>query len=262
MEIPEIFTSTGYAFLSRWTHFLAGITWIGLLYYFNFVQVPAFAEMEAGARSEALRKVTLRALWWFRWGAALTILSGFTILFFSGRLFFSFADGFAWEGQQTLDYFASAGGISILTGAALGTAMFLNVWVVIWPAQKIVIGSAETVAGGGEADPSAAPAGRRALLASRANTLFSIPLLFFMAATTHLAGFGQYASDLESGRQIAYWAIFVVAAGAVELSALGQLVGYDPGWHKWPFDSVRNVIISGFVLLIVFYAVFEVLFQA
>ena len=262
MEIPEIFTNTGYAFLSRWAHFLAGITWIGLLYYFNFVQVPAFAEMEAGARSEVLRKVTFRALWWFRWGAALTILSGFMILFFSERLFFSFSDGFAWEGQQTLDYFASAGGISILTGATLGTAMFLNVWMVIWPAQKIVIGSAETVAGGGEADPAAAPAGRRALLASRANTLFSIPLLFFMAATVHLTGTGHYSFDLGAGTQIAYWVVFVVAAGAVELSALGQFVGYDAGWHKWPFDSVRNVIVSGFVLLIGLYAVFEVLFQA
>ena len=79
----EIVTQAGLAFLARWAHILAGITWIGILYYFNFVQVPAFAEMEPGARSEALRKITWRALWWFRWGAVLTVLSGLTILAFN-----------------------------------------------------------------------------------------------------------------------------------------------------------------------------------
>ena len=86
MDTLEIFTREGFSYLSRWGHFLAGITWIGLLYYFNFVQVPAFAQMSAEGRSEALRHVTWRALWWFRWGAALTVLTGFLILGFNEQL--------------------------------------------------------------------------------------------------------------------------------------------------------------------------------
>ena len=244
----EVFSGDfGLAFLSRWTHFLAGITWIGLLYYFNFVQVPAFGAMGADARSETLRNITWRALWWFRWGAALTVLSGITILVFADQL--------------TRDYFTSTAGTSILTGAVLGIIMFANVWLVIWPAQKIVIASAETVAGGGEADAAAAPAGRRALLASRANTLFSIPLLFFMAATSHLAISSHFVSNPNNDQLAAYWVIFIVIVGAIELSALGRVYGYAPGWTKEPFDSVRNVIISGFVLLVALYVVFEILFQ-
>ena len=118
----EIFTQEGYGFLARWAHFLAGITWIGILYYFNFVQVPAFAEMEAGARSEVLRKISFRALWWFRWGAVLTLLSGLTII--------------AFQENYTREYFRSATGTAIATGAVLGIIMFSNVWLVIWPAQK------------------------------------------------------------------------------------------------------------------------------
>lgn len=243
----ELLTQEGGAFLARWAHFLAGITWIGILYYFNFVQVPAFGEMEPGPRSEALRKITFRALWWFRWGAALTILSGVTII--------GFQENF------TSDYFTSAAGTSIGTGILLGTIMFGNVWIVIWPAQKIAIGSAQTVADGGEADPGAAAAARRAGLASRANTLFSIPLLFFMAATTHLVGVRDFEVGSISGDSLAlYWAIVVVLVGALELSALGRLFGYGPGWSKTPFDSIRGVIIAGFVLLILLYIVFEILF--
>ena len=66
----DIFSKTGFAYLSRWSHVVVGITWIGLLYYFNFVQVPAFGEMEAAARNNAIDKLASRALWWFRWAAA------------------------------------------------------------------------------------------------------------------------------------------------------------------------------------------------
>ena len=262
MEIPEIFTDTGYAFLARWTHFLAGITWIGLLYYFNFIQAPAVAQMGDSSRSDITRYLVPRALWWFRWAALLTFLSGLTILFFSGHLFFSFTNGFEWAGRETLTYFAQPQGIGILGGAILGTIMLGNVWMVIWPAQRIVIASAEAVAAGGEANSAAAPAGRRALLASRANTLFSIPLLFFMGATTHLMGSSHFEFDLSAGVQIAYWIVFAVVAGAVEASALGRIGGYGRNWNTEPFESIRNVIISGFVLLAILYIVFEVLFQA
>ena len=247
MDTLEIFTREGFSYLSRWGHFLAGITWIGLLYYFNFVQVPAFAQMSAEGRSDALRHVTWRALWWFRWGAALTVLTGFLILGFNEQL--------------TRDYFSTIPGTVIAGGAILGIIMFLNVWLVIWPAQQIVIGSAETVAGGGEADPAAAGSGRRALLASRANTLFSIPLLFFMGATSHLAASSHFVADASNDSLAAYWVIFTVLVGAIELDALG-VVGTESHWTKAPFDSIRGVLIAGFVLVAVLYVVVEFLFQA
>src|SRR5215217_7117795 len=81
-DVIIIISRNGGAFFSRWAHVVVGITWIGLLYYFNFVQVPAFAEMEAAARNNAVDKLASRALWWFRWAAALTVLTGISILLF------------------------------------------------------------------------------------------------------------------------------------------------------------------------------------
>src|SRR6478752_3998206 len=108
----DIFSRSGYAFLSRWLHVVVGITWIGLLYYFNFVQVPAFAEMEAAARNNALDKLAWRALWWFRWAAAATVVTGIMILLFQtngdkAQLFSG-------------DYWKSSTGMAIATGILLG----------------------------------------------------------------------------------------------------------------------------------------------
>ena len=236
----EIFTRTGAEMLGRWGHYLTGITWIGLLYYFNFVQVPSFAQFEAPGRTEAIRKLVPRALWWFRWGALMTLLTGIWIIL----------------AQPDIgDYFDSPRGVAISTGILLGVIMFTNVWAVIWPAQKIVIASAERVAGGGEADPAAAPAGRRALLASRTNTLFSIPLLFFMGAASHFAP----VFDTESN-QAPYWIIVVVLVGLLELNALGRLGGYGPGPIRKYMDSHRDTIIVGFVLWAVLYVLWELFF--
>ena len=82
----NIISRLGGAFVSRWLHVVVGITWIGLLYYFNFVQVPAFAEMEPAARNNAMDKIAWRALWWFRWSAVLTVLTGISILVFQDQL--------------------------------------------------------------------------------------------------------------------------------------------------------------------------------
>ena len=122
-----LFHRVGGVILSRWAHFLAGITWIGILYYFNFVQVPSFAGFDAGARNEATAKLVPRALWWFRWGAMLTLLSGISIL--------------AFQDQFNGDYWKTPSGVSIATGILLALVMFSNVWFVIWPAQQVVMAS-------------------------------------------------------------------------------------------------------------------------
>ena len=121
----ELFTGYGLDYLFRWGHFLAGITWIGLLYYFNFVQTEYFKEAEADHKSGAIQKLVPRALWWFRWAAMFTFLTGVALLAYR---------------HQAISF-------DITVGAMLGTLMFLNVWLIIWPNQKVVIASAEQVAG-------------------------------------------------------------------------------------------------------------------
>ena len=160
----SLFTAGGFDFIFRWLHFIAGITWIGLLYYFNFVQTEYFKEAEDAHRIGAIQKLVPRALWWFRWGAMLTFITGVVMLGYRGQ-------------YVTFD---------IIIGATLGTLMFLNVWLVIWPNQKIIIASATQVAQGGEALPEAGAAAPKAALASRTNTLFSMPMLFFMGSSAHL----------------------------------------------------------------------------
>jgi uncharacterized membrane protein len=241
----EIFTQAGGIILSRWAHYLSGVTWIGLLYYFNFVQVPSFAEFEAGPRTEAVRKLVPRALWWFRWGAVLTVLSGISILGFQEQL-------------NNSEYFETPPGISISTGVLLALVMFGNVWGVIWRNQKIVIANAEGTAAGRPADPNAAAAGRKALLASRTNTLLSIPMLFFMGATGHFAGI--YGGRPEGGERATYWIVVLLIVLILELIGLGVIGGPGPGPTKVHLETHKNTIISGFVLAAVFYLLFEVSF--
>jgi len=215
--------------LLRWFHFLFGITWIGILYYFNFVQTPFFAETVPAVRSGAVQKLVPRALWWFRWGAMGTVIVGIIYLLL-------------WWGQR-LDWAITSWTVAILTGGTLGIIMFLNVWLVIWPNQRIVIGSAVTVAGGGQADPRATPAGRRAGLASRTNTLFSIPMLFFMGAASHYNLVGTVTSGGVAG-----WIIVgLIVIGLVEANAL---IG-SSGPSKKPLDSVAGALISGFVVWLI-----------
>jgi uncharacterized membrane protein len=228
-----VFTDVGIQFLLRWLHFLAGITWIGLLYYFNFVQGPFFAEADAATKSQATQKLVPRALWWFRWSAMVTFLSGAAILMIRGA-------------EMSAAVWSTSWGVSILTGAAFGTLMFLNVWLVIWPNQKIVIGSAVAVAGGGQPDPRAAAAARRAFLASRTNVVFSFPMLFFMGAASHLA----YTI---SGSITVYALLVGVITALVEINAL---VG-SAGALKKPLESVSNVITTGLVVAVIVYGLVE-----
>lgn len=141
-------------FLFRWLHVVFGVAWVGLLYYFNFVQGEYFKEAEADAKADVLKKLAPRALWWFRWAAMFTFFTGLYL--------------FASLGTGVNQY--------IGIGALMGTLMFLNVWFVIWPNQRIVCGMVE---GDGAA------AGAKALLASRTNVLFSAPMLFGMLGSKH-----------------------------------------------------------------------------
>ncbi len=224
-------------FFLRWIHFLAGITWIGILYYFNFVQTPFFAETEAPVRTGAIQKLVPRALWWFRWGAMFTFLAGFLIYLIrmhemGGDLFFS-----------------SSYGVTITVGGLMGTLMFLNVWLVIWPAQQVVIASTNQVAGGGQAIPEAAGRARRAALASRTNTVFSIPMLFFMGAASHYNLVGP------GGAGAFFWILILIIIGAVEVNCLMGTQGST----KKPLDSVPGTLWFGFILTAVFYILFLIL---
>jgi uncharacterized membrane protein len=224
--------------LTRAAHVLVGITWIGLLYFFNFVQTPAYAELSDGSRSEALRKLTFRALWWFRYAALLTFLFGIMLLAIQG------------DGENMDIYLSGVGGTAILTGMLFGTTMFLNVWGVIWRNQKVIIGSAESVAAGGEADPRAASLAKPAARASRANTLMSIPMLWFMVFAAH----GAVWFD-GIGGTVGYWILVLVLWAFVEASALGLIGGVDSAFNKLVFDKHRSTVIAGFVLLAVLHFV-------
>ncbi len=116
--------------LWRWLHVLFGIVWIGMLYYFNFVQTEYFKETDATVKSDVLQKLAPRALWWFRWGAMFTFLTGVILLIL---LILPGFDLTVLKGY-------------IVFGAILGTLMFLNVWLIIWPNQQIVIENARHVA--------------------------------------------------------------------------------------------------------------------
>jgi len=152
--------------IDRWLHATAGIAWLGLLYYFLFIQAPALARARADGTAEGIvRHVAPRALAWFRWASVATWLTGFYYLertIGAGKAFL-------------LDGAAAPIGL----GAWLGTIMLLNVWLVIWPLQKRVLGLVEASA------EEKARAARLALLASRTNLALSFPMLFFMVAAPH-----------------------------------------------------------------------------
>ncbi len=221
--------------LLRWLHFLAGITWIGLLYYFNFVQGPFFAEADAATKSVATQKLVPRALWWFRWSASVTFLSGALII--AKRI------GEAPAGTSAM---MTPWGEAIFTGALLGTVMLANVWGVIWRNQRVVIASAVAAATGGKANPAAAAAGRRAFLASRTNVVFSIPMLFFMGAATHMP-----PSPII--HPTAYWIGLLIVVALLEVNALVATTGLTTK----PIEKIPGVITTGFAVWAVVYALVQ-----
>jgi hypothetical protein len=158
------------------------------------------------------------------------------------------------EQLDDMDYFKSPKGMAIAVGILLALTMFVNVWGIIWRKQKVVIANARNVQAGGEADPAAAEAGRRALLASRQNTIFSLPMLVFMVGTGH---FPYDVVDNSGGKRGLYWAIMLVVWILFELNALGVIGGLKPGGTNVIYDTHKNTLITGFV-----YAAFVIVVYA
>jgi uncharacterized membrane protein len=150
----------------RWVHFVAGITWIGLLYWFNLVNVPFQRVLDASLKPQVNPLLFPRALAWFRHSAWVTVLAGLLLIY-----------GLYWEHGDFID---SNSAKTILVGALLGIAMLVNVWAVIWPNQRKVLAA---MAAGQTPDPIWA---RNTLYASRANFTMSFPMLAFMAGSSHL----------------------------------------------------------------------------
>jgi uncharacterized membrane protein len=250
----EIFDQdTGLPVLVRSLHVLAGITWIGLLYYFNVVQVPSFAAYgdEARARNVSIEKLASRALWWFRWAAIATLVMGLLIVGVTKDYMKDFMSG---------DSLTLGKNAAIFVGMLLGITMAANVWMIIWKNQKVVIANAANLVAGGQADPAAAGAGRTALLASRQNFIFSFAMLWFMVGAAHL--YGGYDVD-SAGKAWAFVLIAVIICGALQINCLGMLGG-KAATNKllWPYESHRNAIITGAVLWAVLYLLSEILLKA
>ena len=201
-------------FLARWSHVLFGIVWIGMLYYFNFVQGGYFKQASAEGLADAKAKLAPSALWWFRWGAMFTFITGLYLLHSISNVLNNY----------------------IVVGVAMGTLMAANVWMVIWPAQRIALGIEE----GGDKAAAAA----KALLASRTNTLFSAPMLFGMLAGPH---YGQYGTEV-GGTGLTVMLVIVLA---LEFNGLKGKQG--------PMTTVNGVIGSSLALTAVMVALLTAL---
>jgi len=198
-------------FIFRFGHVLFGIVWIGMLYYFNFVQTEYFKEAEADAKADAMKKLAPRALWWFRWGAMFTFITGLYLLHAVGASTNMMGQPIIW------------------IGALAGIFMFLNVWLIIWPKQQVVLGMKE-----GDGPSSAAKAG----LASRTNTLLSGPMLFGMLGSKHL-----YIADISSTAVYACLGLIVL----LEINAVVGKMG--------PMASVKGVIHMSLALVAAIWAI-------
>ena len=248
----EIFHRIGLAEAFRISHVIVAMMWMGLLWFFNFVQTPAFAEMEASSRNDAFDKLTWRALWWFRWSAAATVVFGLLII------------AIAPKGSYGKEFWIhTAAGPTLAIGILFGLTMFLNVWLVIWPAQQVVIANARTLKAGGEANPNAAASARAGAMASRQNTIFSLPLLVFMVGAAHFYSLGpNFADRLTSGKCIIYLLIGIVVLAVLELNALGKISGRGNTGLNMIYETHKNAMYTGFVLIAAFYILAEIILKA
>ena len=203
-----------YNVLFRWGHIVVGIAWIGLLYYFNFVQTEYVKKADPEAKKDVMQKLAPNALWWFRWAAFFTFLTGLYLLYVQERMITT----------------------AIALGTLMGTIMMLNVWGIIWRNQKVVIGLKEG---------DAVKAGAKAALASRTNTLLSLPMLYFMVSSAH-GGTAAYPKSyllIDGYLSTGFWIVFV-AVLLIEFNAIfGKMYSL--------ITSVRSVITSSLVLTFV-----------
>ena len=161
-----------YSFVFRWLHVLAAIMWIGLLWYFNFVQIPNMPNIPDDQKPAISKVIAPAALWWFRWAAMATVFTGLVLGYLNGYLESAMTLGFRGDGLPQH--------IAIGVGMWLGVVMWFNVWFVIWPNQKKALGIVKVE------DSVKAASARTAMLFSRTNTLLSIPMLFSMVAAQNL----------------------------------------------------------------------------
>ena len=159
-----------WAFIFRWLHVLSGVMWIGILWYFNFVQIPNMPNIPDDQKPAVTKVIAPAALWWFRWGAMSTIVTGLILAWLNGYIVDAITIGIT---------SGVAKHTAIGIGMWLGTIMWFNVWFIIWPNQKIALGI-----DGAEGDKAAA--GRTAMLFSRTNTMLSIPMLYAMVSAQNL----------------------------------------------------------------------------
>ncbi len=177
--------------VARWVHFVAGITWIGLLYFFNLVNVPTVKALDPAARPAYVTTLLPRALAWFRHSAWVTVLAGAVLIYLR-----------YW---QRGDIVGSDAAKTIFSGMVLGVIMLINVWGLIWPNQRKVIAA---TARGEKPDPQW---GRTALMASRTNFILSFPMLLFMGGSSHYPlGWGQIVVTAVVAGAIAAWLVLRV----------------------------------------------------
>ena len=216
----ESFLAFEWAQVTRFLHTLFGITWIGLLYYFNFVGGGYVKDATPDAKKDYLQKHQPNALWYFRWAAAFTFLTGLYLLY--------------WVSQVPLAY-----NVGISLGATMATIMFLNVWLIIWPNQKKVI------AGTADAPEAAA----KALLASRTNTLLSFPMLYFMIYSAHINTGNDHLINVDGSFGPGWYSLSLWIGSAIiliiELNAIF-------GKMRKMIESVKAVIHSGLILTLIF----------
>jgi uncharacterized membrane protein len=202
--------------LFRWFHVLFGITWVGLLYYFNFVQTEYVKEASDEGKADVMAKLAPKALWWFRWGAMFTFITGFVLLGVAGARMNSF----------------------LVMGALAGTLMFINVWAIIWPKQKIMLGLVEG---------DKTTAGPRAAVASRTNTLLSAPMLLGMLGSMHgtSVGLTPVSQGMSTGLIITLVIILLIEANAI----FGKMNG--------AMNKIVAVVHSSIVLSLIFLALIQ-----
>jgi uncharacterized membrane protein len=204
--------------LSRWAHLVFALTWIGLLYYFNFIQGGYFKAATPEGLADAKAKLAPEALWWFRWSAMFTFITGLILL----------------VGVIKLHVLNSY----IVMGATMGSIMFLNVWLIIWPNQKIALGMV---------DGNGPVAAGKALLASRTNTLFSGPMAFGMLSGPHFtSSSASYGHAMGTG-------LFVVLA-IIAVLEVNAIMG-----KQGPMTSVKGVIASSVALTAIMVGIIEVM---